>query len=269
MCYFFFSMMAQENRFDYENPDYLEHLNRKDDLWYEDVLRQVLKLQPQRVLELGCGDGAFTARLTAHGIRVLAVDNSRTFLEYARKHHASPLAEFKQVNLDKQGLQGIKERFEAVVLIDVLEHLVHRERLLGEIAGCLQPGGHFVFQCPNLYSNLVSQNYVKTPANMFHKLRRAIRGRVRLLRGAAAEEITTVQEGLDYKIADHDAVVLTSPYWFLHYFRTHGWNIRHYTTFSFSTSSRALKWILGCIGRLPWIRYLGGRMIFVVQAPRS
>ncbi len=258
----------EANEFNYENKDYLKHLNDKNGLWYADILKRVLYYKPNRVLELGCGNGDFTKLLNGHEIETLSVDISDTFLSYARKNSK---ASFKKMNLDKEGIIPLmkdleKNRVDVVVLIDVLEHLVNREKLLIQIGKVLELGGQFVFQCPNLYCNLVATNYKQSIKNIFIKISRGIKGFCRYHLGKELIEITTLKEGLDYKFADADAVALTSPFWFLRFFKKSGLKLNYYTTFSFPTGNKLVKFVLWVMSKTPFLKYLGGKMIFSVSS---
>jgi len=247
----------------YENQDYLRHLIEKPEHWYADVLTRVCALEPKRVLELGCGDGAFSRLLAKEGIRVLALDNSKTFLAYARKHTKSRLVRFERVNLDSAvGLSVGEKRFDVVASIDVIEHIKRKERLLKDAGSALGDEGHLVLQVPNLYCNVVSRNYVHSPKNICKKFFRAVRG---AFSKKPPEDITKVEYGLDYRIADHDAVWLSSPFWFFDFFKRHDWKVLSFTSFSLESKSTIIKAIVRFFGSIPIIRYMGGRMIFVIQ----
>jgi 2-polyprenyl-3-methyl-5-hydroxy-6-metoxy-1,4-benzoquinol methylase len=73
--------------YDYENQAYLEKLNSKPAVWFEDVLQQVGAAASEKVLELGCGDGALSRLLAASGRDVLSVDYSQTFINHAKKYN--------------------------------------------------------------------------------------------------------------------------------------------------------------------------------------
>ncbi len=248
--------------YNYENKEYLEKLNLKDESWYTDILNLVKKKNPQKILEVGCGDGAFTRILNKNKIKTLSIDNSKTFLDYAKKHGKS---EFIQIDLNKDELNTIKEKFDAVVLLDVLEHIKNKEKVISQIKDRLKENGSFIFQCPNLYCNLISVNYKHNPLNMIKKTLRGINGFFKYKFGIKINEITKIKEGLDFKIADHDAVTLTSPYWFLGYFKKNKWKIEMFTSYSFSTKNKFIKKIIGLGRFIPFIKYLGGKMIFVVK----
>jgi SAM-dependent methyltransferase len=108
-----------------------------------DWLIKILHLQPgQRVLDLGCGPGLYTARLADAGLQVTGVDFSQNSIEYARQQR--PGIEYLCQNyLDLQ----VEGKFEVVMLIFgdfcVLSPQ-QRNRLLSNIRKVVQPGGNFV-----------------------------------------------------------------------------------------------------------------------------
>jgi SAM-dependent methyltransferase len=91
-----------------------------------------------RVLDLGCGDGRVAARLAAAGAEVTGVDPSRVALERARAAH--PELTFLAPGAD--GRLPLEDgSFDAVVCIDVLQHVADTQRLMSEARRVLRPGG--------------------------------------------------------------------------------------------------------------------------------
>lgn len=254
--------------YDYENQAYLEKLNSKPAVWFEDVLQQVGAAASEKVLELGCGDGALSRLLAASGRDVLSVDYSQTFINHAKKYNKVKNNSFRRFNLDKQHVTELGGDYDTVVIMDVLEHIKRRREVLDEVFSVLRPGGQLVLQCPNLYCNVVSTNYRHSVKNILIKTGRAWKGWWRYLLHRPIPEPEELRAGLDWLFADDDAVVLTSPYWFLDYFkRRSDWELRHYTSWSFATEKRWVKRILA-IGRfIPFLRFLGGKMVFRVRKP--
>jgi 2-polyprenyl-3-methyl-5-hydroxy-6-metoxy-1,4-benzoquinol methylase len=108
-------------------------------------------LSPGRVLDLGCADGLLTARLAEHHRVVVGVDASPVRLERAAAACAA-LPEGR-LELRRALFESFEpeagERFDAVVLSCILEHLPHPEELLRRAAGWLAPGGRVVAIVPN------------------------------------------------------------------------------------------------------------------------
>jgi len=101
----------------------------------------------REVLDIGCGEGFFAAELKKGGNRVVGVDA----LPAASESHA--LEQYFSADLnDARGVfrQLNGRRFDRVLLLDVLEHLVQPEQLLSEAKGALNPNGCLVVSLPNV-----------------------------------------------------------------------------------------------------------------------
>ncbi|GIW06778.1 MAG: hypothetical protein KatS3mg060_1583 [Dehalococcoidia bacterium] len=96
------------------------------------------------VLDLGCGAGEGAASL-ADGRRVVAVDEDREALAFARSRFPSPFF----VQLDGEWLAFADASFDGVISVEVIEHVQNPERYLDEARRVLKPGGVFVLTTPN------------------------------------------------------------------------------------------------------------------------
>jgi ubiquinone/menaquinone biosynthesis C-methylase UbiE len=91
-----------------------------------------------RVLDLGCGDGRVTAQLAYAGTRITGADPSSVALERARAAHDG--IEFKATSPDG-ALPFADNSFDAVVCLNVLQHVADTQRLLSETRRVLAPAG--------------------------------------------------------------------------------------------------------------------------------
>jgi SAM-dependent methyltransferase len=95
--------------------------------------------EPQRVLEVGSGTGAFADRVARElGAQVIAVDASPRMVEVARELGVSARVG------DVQSLPFDDGEFDCVAALWVLHHVTDLDRGLAEIARCLRPGGRLV-----------------------------------------------------------------------------------------------------------------------------
>lgn len=110
--------------------------------WVEDILSHARGA----VLDLGCGDGAFTRPLIARGLRVVASDLSLGRLQ-GLQGEVNERLEADATNLPFRG-----RSFDTILFTEVLEHLPDREaqrRALQEFARVLRPDGRLVVTTPN------------------------------------------------------------------------------------------------------------------------
>jgi len=100
------------------------------------------------VLDLGCGEGFFAARIAEAGNRVVGVD------VLPEPKEGASLSAYVQADLE-QGLEPVLEKlggrkFDIVILQDVLEHLHRPELVLKGCAKLLKSNGRLLVSVPNI-----------------------------------------------------------------------------------------------------------------------
>ncbi len=101
-----------------------------------------------RVLELGTGPGAITKQLHAKGCRVTGLEIDLSAIELV-----APYCErIVQCDLNAPNWQSVVagERFEAIVMTDVLEHLYDPWKTLATAIGLLGPNGTVIASLPHV-----------------------------------------------------------------------------------------------------------------------
>ncbi|MEM8776525.1 MAG: bifunctional 2-polyprenyl-6-hydroxyphenol methylase/3-demethylubiquinol 3-O-methyltransferase UbiG [Pseudomonadota bacterium] len=101
------------------------------------------------VLDLGCAGGFMAEALYERGSKVTGIDPAADAIEAARAHAVST---DKQIRYDTgvgESLPYDSSCFDAVVCVDVLEHVADLNRVLSEVHRVLKPGGIFLFDTIN------------------------------------------------------------------------------------------------------------------------
>jgi len=99
-----------------------------------------------RVLDVGCGDGAFVHHMAAYGWDATGVDISNAACDAARRR--GNRARILLGALEDQVFAPAS--FDLVTMWQVLEHVAHPAIVLGRCHELLEPGGIFVAAVPNI-----------------------------------------------------------------------------------------------------------------------
>jgi ubiquinone/menaquinone biosynthesis C-methylase UbiE len=107
------------------------------------IMRRYVDLEGKRILDVGCGVGAFIRRLREFSTRIAGVDVDRARVtEGGREVSGLGLAVGEH-------LPFADNTFDVVLLHEVLEHVTDDQGTLRETRRVLQPGGKAVIFCPN------------------------------------------------------------------------------------------------------------------------
>ena len=121
---------------------------------YDSVLAASAAVRPQRVLDLGCGDGALTAMLARRGSTVIGLDLSELGVSLASAKMREAGCPSPLLRGDAQALPFAAGSFDLIVAVDVIEHVPEASTLVSEVVRCLAPGGLFVVSTPQRVTNV-------------------------------------------------------------------------------------------------------------------
>ena len=105
--------------------------------------------QGQDVLDLGCAGGFMAEALARKGARVSGLDPAADAVAAAREHAAGEGLSIDYAVGVGEALPYPDDAFDAVVCVDVLEHVTDLGAVLEEIRRVLRPGGWFCFDTIN------------------------------------------------------------------------------------------------------------------------
>jgi len=136
------------------------------DQWWSDDIRWVRTLKnmvPGRlswfdtqidwtgksVLDLGCAGGFMAEALAERGAKVTGIDPAADAISAARGHAETTGHDIRYDVGVGEALPYPDGAFDAVVCVDVLEHVADLTKVLSEVARVLKPGGLFLFDTIN------------------------------------------------------------------------------------------------------------------------
>ena len=105
--------------------------------------------QGKAVLDLGCAGGFMAEAMAQRGAQVTGIDPAADAIDAARAHaRAGGLRIGYDVGFG-EALPYDNASFDAVVCVDVLEHVGDLHKVMAEVARTLRPGGMFLFDTIN------------------------------------------------------------------------------------------------------------------------
>jgi 2-polyprenyl-3-methyl-5-hydroxy-6-metoxy-1,4-benzoquinol methylase len=123
--------------------------------FHEVLLQWVIRLSgicaETPILDMGCGSGAWLARLAGHGFRNLYGVDNESFLSFPASGEL-PVS-FFHADLDNDLNLGLgATKFGLISAIEVIEHVHNPGRLMAHAAYHLTDNGYFLLTTPNVHS---------------------------------------------------------------------------------------------------------------------
>jgi SAM-dependent methyltransferase len=116
----------------------------------QQVIEAVTPLTPSggRILEIGCSYGKILAGLQQKGFQVMGVEASPSACHYMKQKFAIPFFEgFVESYLET--VNG-KETYDAIIALNIIEHLLDPYQVLNGLGNILNPGGHILMIVPDV-----------------------------------------------------------------------------------------------------------------------
>jgi 2-polyprenyl-6-hydroxyphenyl methylase / 3-demethylubiquinone-9 3-methyltransferase len=97
-----------------------------------------------RILDIGCGGGLVAEPLARLGAAVTGIDAAESSIAVARAHARGMDLEIDYRSAAAEELAAAGERFDAVLALEVVEHVADRGLFLEAVATLVQPGGALI-----------------------------------------------------------------------------------------------------------------------------
>jgi 2-polyprenyl-6-hydroxyphenyl methylase/3-demethylubiquinone-9 3-methyltransferase len=97
-----------------------------------------------RLADIGCGGGLIAEPMARLGFAVTGIDAGTEAIEVARAHAAASGLAIDYRVADVEILAAEGEHFDAVLALEIVEHVTDRDRFLAALAMLVKPGGIFI-----------------------------------------------------------------------------------------------------------------------------
>jgi 2-polyprenyl-6-hydroxyphenyl methylase/3-demethylubiquinone-9 3-methyltransferase len=103
------------------------------------------ELSDLTILDVGCGAGLMSEALAETGATVTGIDASEELIEAAREHGKK----FKNLSYRCEAVENIKEKFDLVLALEVVEHVEAPEEFVKNCAAARAKNGAVIFSTLN------------------------------------------------------------------------------------------------------------------------
>ncbi|MEM3112652.1 MAG: class I SAM-dependent methyltransferase [Candidatus Anstonellales archaeon] len=141
-----------------EDKEIFEKIYEKGAVWTEPLPPRELvhliesgKINPCKVLDVGCGEGFYAIYLASRGFEVVGIDLSENAIRLANENAAKQGVKIRFIPMDISDLDKLTERFDFVFEWALLHHIMpeKRQRYIENIKMLLNKGGKYLSVCFN------------------------------------------------------------------------------------------------------------------------
>ncbi len=113
------------------------------------LISKYYDLSGKRILDLGCGNGVYTSEIAKMADSVLGIEANEEHLQDAIRLKEEEIIENLEFRCCRIENMDCDEKFDVVIMIEVLEHVFDEDAVLQKVRECLVDDGHLILFVPN------------------------------------------------------------------------------------------------------------------------
>ena len=129
-------------------------------LWLRRLLPRTLNRE--MLLDAGCGNGGFAIGARRRGYRTLGLTQDERYCSDARAYASicgATDARFEVADLRcLDHRHDLIEKFDVVICLEVIEHVLDDQKLMRDLGSCLKPGGRLLLTTPYYYYRAITRS---------------------------------------------------------------------------------------------------------------
>lgn len=107
----------------------------------DELTKHFGEIKNLKILDIGCGGGLLTEPLFKLGINMTGIDAGEKNIEAAKIHADKSGLNIDYRHIDVEELASSEEKFDAVLAMEIIEHVADVELFIKAASNCLKPGG--------------------------------------------------------------------------------------------------------------------------------
>jgi 2-polyprenyl-3-methyl-5-hydroxy-6-metoxy-1,4-benzoquinol methylase len=160
----------------FEVPLYQEKKTRRKSITVLNELKRLGISKNAKILEIGASYGFFMKIANDVGFETYGLEMSERACEYAKNEFG---IEIENSSLGESQFVQNSHSFDAVILLDVIEHVTDPSEMISQIESVLNPGGFVVITTPNIESLEFKffgkyWEWISPPAHLFYFSKRTL-----------------------------------------------------------------------------------------------